>query len=491
MGTVLKQKKAYSTGQLIGLILGVVAFAAIQWVVPFDGLSPQGRAVLATLAIVGIWWISEALNTGITGLLPLVLFPMTGALTAGATAAAYGNNNIFMFFGGFAIALALEKWNLHNRIALTIINIVGTSLNRLIIGLMLSATFISMWVSNTATALMLLPIALAIGSKIEELLLSESEENARDAKKFKKSAVMAIGFGAIIGGSMTLIGTPTNISLASFSESLNGFNVPFAPFMLFELPIAIAQILVSIVVLNKVFYKTKVKQISQGKEFIQGELSKLGKMSTEEKIVLAVFASTIFMWVTLSFIWKPMIPGLSDTIISIIACVVLFMIPNTQGTRILNSDAVTKMPWSVILMLMGGMALAAGFTQTDLATWIGNQLLSFQDSSPFVLISIVTLLSLLVTQVAPNTATGTIMIPLAASVATAVGVEPFYLMTAAALGSGFAATLPSGTPLMGIIYGQGDFEMKELIKVGLAFVFISFIMIVLVVQFLLPIIFNI
>lgn len=487
----ISNKKSYSTGQLLGLVLGVVLFAVIQWVIPFNGLSPEGRSVLATLAIVGTWWISEALNTGITGLLPLVLFPLTGALTAGATAAAYGNNNIFMFFGGFAIALALEKWNLHNRIALSIINFVGTSLNKLIIGLMLSSTFISMWVSNTATALMLLPIALAIGSKIEELLLKESPDNIKDAKKFKKSAVMAIGFGAIIGGSMTLIGTPTNISLASFSDSLIGFEVPFAPFMLFELPIAIVQLIISAVVLNRIFYKTSVKQLSQGKEFIQSELSELGKMSHEEKIVSVVFVLTIFMWVTLSFIWKPLIPGLSDTIVSIIACIALFAIPNREGSRILNQDAVTKMPWSVILMLMGGMAIAAGFTQTDLAEWIGSQLLQFENSSPFVLVLIVTFLSLLVTQVAPNTATGTIMIPLAASVAAAVGVEPFYLMTAAALGSGFAATLPSGTPLMGIIYGQGDFEMKELVKVGITFVLISFVMIVLVVQFLLPIIFKI
>lgn len=491
METKVLKKKSYSGGQLVGLIAGVIAFALVQWVLPFEGLSPEGKSVLATLAIVGIWWISEALNTGITGLLPLVLFPMTGALTAGATAAAYGNNSIFMFFGGFAIALALEKWNLHNRIALSIISVVGTSLNRLIVGLMLSATFISMWVSNTATALMLLPIALAIGSKIEELLLKESADNAEDAKKFKKSAVMAIGFGAIIGGSMTLIGTPTNISLASFSETLIEYSVPFAPFMLFELPIAIAQLAVSIFVLNKVFYKTKVKQISQGKEFIQSELAALGKMSKEEIIVSAVFIITIFMWVTLTFIWKPLIPGLSDTIISIMACIALFMIPNTQGSRILNQDAVSKMPWSVILMLMGGMAIAAGFTQTDLAEWIGNQLLHFGNASQFGLVVVVTLLSLLITQVAPNTATGSIMIPLAASVATATGVEPFVLMTAAALGSGFAATLPSGTPLMGIIYGQGDFEMKELIKVGAAFVVISFIMTVLVVQFFLPVIFKI
>lgn len=484
-------KKSYTSGQKIGLVLGVVLFVLINWFIPFDGLTPQGRSVLATLALVGTWWISEALNTGIIGLIPLVLFPVTGALGAGPTAAAYGNNTIFMFFGGFAIALALERWNLHNRIALGIISFVGTSLNRLVLGLILSATFISMWVSNTATALMLLPIGLAIGSKMQELLLAQDPNAVNDAKNFKKSSIMAIGFGSIIGGSMTLIGTPTNISLASFSSSLLGITVPFAPFILFELPIAIAQIAIAVFILNSIFYKTSIKNLDQGKNYIDGERKALGKMSREELIVSVVFATTVFMWITLTFVWKNIIPGISDTVISIIAAVVLFMIPNSKGTRILDADAVKNMPWAVILMLMGGMALAAGFSQTDLATWLGNQLLAFQNASQFVLVSVVSGLSLLITQFAPNTATGTIMIPLAASVASAVNVEPFYLMTAAALGAGFAATLPSGTPLMGIIYGQGDFEMKELIRVGLAFVLVSFVMIVLTVNFLIPLVLGI
>ena len=484
-------KVPYQRGQLIGLITGLVLFVLIFWVIPFDGLSQAGVGVLATLALMGSWWISEAINTGITGLVPLVLLPMTGALGAGPTAAAYGNNTIFMFFGGFAIALALERWNLHNRIALTIINLVGTSLNRLIIGILLSATFISMWVSNTATALMLLPIANAIGSKIADLLNEESADNELDATKFKKSVVMETGFGAIIGGSITLIGTPTNISLASFSDQLLGFEVPFANFILFEAPLAILQIVTTIVILNVVNYKFKVTKLAAGKDYIEGEKKKLGSMGYEEKVVMTVFLLTVFFWVTRTFIWQDLVPGLSDTVISIIAAIIMFLIPNKEGSRILDADAVRKMPWAVILMLMGGMAIAAGFTQTDLAEWLGSQLLLFQGQPDFVLIIVVTAMALLVTQVAPNTATGTIMIPIAASIGQAVGMEPFYLMTAAALGSGFAATLPSGTPLMGIIYGQGDFEMKELIKIGIPFVLVSFVGIILLVQFLVPVLFGV
>ena len=297
-------------------------------------------------------------------------------------------------------------------------------------------------------------------------------------------------FGAIIGGSMTLIGTPTNITLVAFSESLLGYNVPFAQFLIFELPLAIVQIIISIIILNKVFYKFEVQNLSQGKEYIENEKKNLGKMSYEEKSVMAVFLITVFMWVTLSFFWKSRIPGLSDTIISLMAAVSLFILPNKKGTRILDGDAVSKMPWGVILMLMGGMSVAAGFTQTDLAVWLGDQLLLFQGQSQFVLVIVITGFSLLVTQLAPNTATGTIVVPMAATIGQAMGTNPFILMTAAALGAGFAATLPSGTPLMGIIYGQGDFEMKELIKVGSTFVLVSFVMIVILVQFFLPFVFK-
>lgn len=485
----MENKKSYSKGQLIGLILGIVAFTVIYWFLPIETLSQEGKAVLATLVLISTWWVSEALNTGITGLVPLVLFPLTGALAAGPTAAAYGNNTIFMFFGGFAIALALERWGLHNRIALNIIKIVGTSLNKLIVGLLISATFISMWVSNTATILMLLPIANAIGSKMSELMLQENKNNKNDAKNFKKAVVFATGFGAIIGGSMTLIGTPTNIALASFSKELAGFEVPFAKFMLWEFPIALVQIITAIILINNIFYKTNLKELKAGKDYINSELKILGKMSAEEKIVSAIFFITVFMWVSMNFIWKSIVPGISDVIISVSAAILLFMIPNTKGSRILDGDSVKKMPWSVILMLMGGMAIAKGFTETDLAQWMGNQVLLFKDSSPLVIISIVALIGIIVTQFAPNTATGAIIIPIAASVGQAAGIDQFTVMTAAALSVGFSSTFPSGTPLMGIIYGQGNFEMKEMVRVGIGFAIVSFLAVVINTKLFLPIIF--
>ena len=490
--SITNKKSSYTKGQFIGLITGILAFIIIYFLLPIDGLSKEGRGVLATLALVGCFWMTEAVDTGIAGLIPLVLFPLTQSLSASATAAAYGSNTVFMFFGGFAIALALEKWNLHNRIALSIINVVGTSMTKLIIGLMFSATFISMWVSNTATALMLLPIAQAIGSKISELIQKEENYSEKDCSNFRKSTIFAVGFGATIGGSLTLIGTPTNITLNGFVSEILGFEIPFAKFVLFEFPIAAVQFVITVFLLTKVFYKISMKEVKQGKEYVREEKEALGKMSYEEKIVSAIFIVTIFMWLTVTFIWEDIIPGMTDTIISIIACIILFIVPskNTSG-RILNGDSIKRMPWGVILMLMGGMAIAAGFTKTDLAQWIGNQLLSFQDQSALVVIAIVTFISLLVTQFAPNTATGTIMVPIAASLAQAININPLYLMTAAALGCGFAFTFPCGTPVMGIIYGTQEYKMSELVKVGISIVLASLVMIVLVVRFLIPVFFGV
>lgn len=487
----VQKKKTYSTSQLLGLIAGIILFIVIYYVLPIDGLSHEGRGVLATLGLMAAWWISEAINTGITGLVPLVLFPLTGAMAAGPTAAAYGSNTIFMFFGGFAISLALERWNLHNRIALTIINAVGTSINRLILGLMFAGGFLSMWVSNTATILMLLPIATAIASNIKELMELEEDYTEKDGIDFKKAAIFAVGFGSIIGGSTTIIGTPTNMILSGFVTELLGYELPFGNFMFFMLPFSILQYLLMYFLLTRVVFKIRIKHLKNANVVIKKQLKDLGAPSYEEKIVFAVFLATVFMWVSRSYLFTNF-TSLSDTVISIVACILLYTLPNRErGSRILDGDSIKDMPWGVVLMLMGGMAIAAGFTNTDLAQFLGNQLLAFESVSLFGMISIVALFGLVMTQLAPNTASATILIPIAASLATSISVDPLYLMMAAALATGFATTLPSGTPVMGIMYGTGEFTIGELAKTGGILAIVSEVLIVLFIYFLAPVMFGI
>lgn len=493
MGKVVPslKKKPYSLGQLIGLIGGIILFILIYFVFPIEGLSDEGRGVLATLALMASWWVTEAINTGITGLIPLVLFPITGALTAGPTAAAYGSNTIFMFFGGFGISLALERWNLHNRIALTIINYVGTSINRLILGLIIAGGFLSMWVSNTATILMLLPIATAIAGNVVDLMKLEGVYTKNAGIEFKKAAIFAVGFGSIIGGSTTLIGTPTNLILSNYTPQLLGYELPFGSFMFFMLPISILQYAAMYFLLTKVVFKIEMKGSDNASSIIRDQLKALGEPSYEEKNVFVIFIITVFMWVTRPYLFSS-IAGLSDTVISIVAIIALFILPNREkSTRLLDGDAIKKMPWTVVLMLMGGMAIAAGFTQTDLAQFIGEQLLVFGNVSLLGIIAIVTLFGLLMTQVAPNTASSTILVPLAASLANSMNIDPLYLMLTAALGTGFATTLPSGTPVMGIMYGTGEFTIMELVKVGGRLAIFSEILIVIFIYLFAPIMFGI
>lgn len=481
---------SYSTSQLLGLIFGILSFITIYFFLNIEGLSKEGVGVLATLALMAIWWISEAVNTGITGLLPLILFPLTQSMSASATAAAYGSTTIFMFFGGFAISLALERWNLHNRIALNIINVVGTSMKRLIIGLLLASGFISMWVSNTATILMLLPIATAIAKKIGVLMEAEETYDPNDALKFMKQAIFAVGFGATIGGSTTIIGTPTNMILSGFTLELLGFEMSFGSFFFFMVPFSIIQYIAIFFILTKISYRIKVKKLEHAHEIIKEEIKNLGSVSYEEKATFIIFIITVFFWLTRTFLFSD-VPGLSDMVISIVACVLFYVVPNKQGSRLLDADSVKDMPWAMILMLMGGMAVAAGFTNTDLATYLGSLLLFFENSSLLVLISIVAIFGLLMTQVAPNTATATILIPITASIATAININPLYLMIVAALSTGFATTLPSGTPVMGIMYGSGKFKISELVKVGGMLAVISVILVIAFTYTLAPLMFGI
>lgn len=478
--------KSYQPKQLIGMIIGIVSFALIFFLKPIDGLSVEGNTVLATLLLMTCLWISEALDSGITGLIPLIIFPLTQVMTPGATAASYGNTTIFMFFGGFAISIALERWNLHNRIALSIIKVIGTSMNRILIGLMIAGGFLSMWVSNTATILMLLPIATAVANKIIELMKTEEGYQESDGSKFRISSIFAVGFGAIIGGSTTLIGTPTNLLLGGFATELLGINLSFSSFMLFMLPISVIQYIVVYFAITKIFYRINKKYKLQVDEVIQKELDDLGKMSYEEKVVMLIFLVTVFFWMTRTYLFADL-KGLGDMGISIISCVLFFLIPNKSGGRILETKDISKIPWSVVLMLMGGMAIAAGFTQTDLVTYLGELMLIFNTDSTLMLVIITTITGLLITQVAPNTATGTILIPLAATLAQTIGMNPVVLMVAAALSTGFATTLPHGTPVMGIMYGAGDVRVTDLLKVGGVLALVSGLLIVIFAYLVAPI----
>lgn len=489
----IQQKKSYSLMQSIGLFLGPILFLLILFLLPLPGLSYEGRAVLAVTAWMAVWWISESIPLGITSLMPLVLLPLLQTVDANVVASSYGDNLIFLFIGGFALALALERWNLHERIALTILSAVGASTSGLVLGFMLATGFISMWVSNMATVMLMIPIGLAIIAKVVTLMKEDDVYTKEEEIKFTKSIVFAIGFGGTIGGSATLIGTPTNLVLAGLANELFGIEISFAQFFLFAFPLVTLLMIFSIFYITKIAYPMKVKKIKNGKQFVVDRKKELGGMSYEEKVVLAIFTLTAFFWMTRTFIWSDLIPGLSDTMIAMVAAVLLHLIPASghTGERLLNGDSLKNMPWGVLLLVGGGLALASGFNGTDLASWIGSQLLLLEGTSYLLILAVTTLLGIGMTQMTPNTATVTILVPITAALALAIDVHPLPLMTAVAMGAGFAFMLPIGTPSNAIIFATGKITMIDMLRKGTGLTILALILIIVFVYFVLPIVFGI
>ena len=273
------RKNSYSTTQLVGLFLGPLLFLLTFYLLPLPGLSEEGRAVLAITVWMAVWWILESIPLGITSLMPLVLLPVMGAIPESVAASSYGNSLIFLFIGGFALALALERWNLHERIAILVLSLVGTSTSGLVLGFMLATGFISMWVSNMATVMLMLPIGTAIIAKFVTLMKEDNIHSIEEETKFTKSIIFAIGFGGTIGGSATLIGTPTNLILAGLANELLGIEITFAQFFLFAFPLITLLMLFSIFYITKIAYPMKVKKIKNGRQFVVDRKEELGKWS--------------------------------------------------------------------------------------------------------------------------------------------------------------------------------------------------------------------
>ncbi|WP_170006454.1 SLC13 family permease [Bacillus fonticola] len=474
-------KRKLSTRQLTGLWLGPVLFLAILLFLRPEDLSPEAVGVLASTAWIATWWITEAIPIPATSLLPIVLFPLTGAMTDGVTSA-YGDPNIFLFMGGFVIAIAMEKWNLHKRIALNIILVVGTSTSRLVLGFMVATGFLSLWISNTATAMMMMPIALAVIAHVSSSLKVEGTQT-----NFGKALMLAVAYSASIGGLGTLIGTPPNAILASTVNELYGIEISFATWMLFGVPIAVILLAFTWFYLVRVAFPLKIKELPGGKGVILDQRKQLGAMSYEEKWVMFVFVAAAFSWITRSFFLNNFLPTLNDTIIAITFAVLLFLLPSRAAAdgRIVNWDDAKKLPWGILLLFGGGLAIAAGFRDTGLAVWIGDQLTGLA-AVPFIfIIAAVTFLVLFLTEITSNTATGTMMMPIMASLALAIDVHPYTLMVAAGVAASCAFMLPVATPPNAIVFGSGYIEIQDMVKAGFWINIVSALVITVMVYFLL------
>ena len=476
--------KNYS--KTIGLIAGPVLFFLILFFYHPKGLSVAANAVLASTVWVAIWWITEAIPIAVAALLPIILFPLTGALSIKTTTAAFGHKFIFLFLGGFLIAAAIEKWNLHKRIALNIIKIIGTDTNNIIMGFMVATAFLSMWISNTATAVMMLPIGVAVTLQF----MDDPKTPQREDLLFGKAMMLAIAYSASIGGVATLIGTPPNLILAGVVKSTYNIEITFTQWMMFGLPISIILLFICWKYLTSYAFDFGKQKFTGGKEVIDQELKELGKIGDEEKKVLVVFGMVAFLLVFRSFL-KKIIPAIDDTIIALGGGILLFLIPSKKtGEKIISWDESSKIPWGILLLFGGGMALAEGFKSSGLAEWIASNLTGLQGLGLMVLIVIIVAAVNFLTEITSNMATTAMLLPVLAPMAISLEVHPYMLMVSATVAASCAFMLPVATPPNAIVFGAGYLKIPDMVKAGIWMNIISIIIISVFVYFVLPMIWG-
>lgn len=468
-----------------GILFGLIVFLLFNLLVDFGEQFYSAKIVAATALLMSIYWITEVIPLSVTSLIPLIIFPITGVVSSKDISQSYINSTIFLFMGGFIIAIAMEKWNLHKRIAMVIISKIGGSPSMLILGFMISASFISMWISNTATAVMLLPIGISIIVKLEEEFGKEKLTN------FSKALMLAIAYSCSIGGIATIIGTPPNlVFMRIYKISFpNNPQIYFGDWMWFALPIAISMLFIVWVLLTKVFFRID-KNIFINKSTTKEEINKLGKISFEEKTVLIVFIITSLLWIfrgelNLGVVkipgWSSLFPQkdfIDDGTVAIFMGFLLFVLPtNDKEKKILDSSAIRKIPWDIILLFGGGFALAEGFVSSGLSKLIGQQFISFKGMNVIFLIASVSFALTFLTELTSNTATAQITLPILASLAIELNINPLLIMLPATLSASFAFMLPVATPPNAIVFSSNRLKIYDMAKTGLAINFIGIIIV--------------
>jgi sodium-dependent dicarboxylate transporter 2/3/5 len=482
----------YGLRQKVGLVLGPLLFAAILLVPTPEGLSPAGQAVGATTAWMATWWIGESIPIPATSLLPIVVFPLTGALDIDATTAPYANPLIFLFMGGFFIAMAMQRWDLHRRIALRTIRAIGTGPSRIILGFMVATAFLSMWVSNTATTMMMTPIGLAVVLQTSDLVdrTDAGVPTEQGEFRFGTGLMLCIAYSASVGGVATIIGTPPNLVLVGAISETFGRTISFAQWMLYGVPIAALGVVIVWAYVTKLLIPPRMGSLPGGMDVIDDELESLGPMTREEKLVLVVFAATAVAWISRSFVLEPLIPGIDDSMIAIAGALALFLIPAREAdgsfTLLLDWETAVGIPWGIILLFGGGLSIAAGFDESGLAEWIGSQLGGLEGVSIVLIMAVVVLLTIFMTEVTSNTASTAMLMPIMASLAVGLAVHPYGIMIAAATAASFAFMLPVATPPNAVVFGSGYITMPQMAKTGLGLNVIGVVLVLLLALTWLP-----
>jgi sodium-dependent dicarboxylate transporter 2/3/5 len=481
------------------LLAPIIATYLILFV-ELDPANPKLTNTLAVAIVMALWWVTEIVPLAITSLLPIVLFPALGVMDGKAVSATYFNHVIFLFIGGFLVALAIQKWNLHKRIALNILRIIGSSPGRILLGFMFATAFLSMWISNTATAMMMVPILLSIISKLEEINGSEQVQH------FAIGLLLCIAYSASIGGIATLVGTPPNLSFARifYIYFPDAPEISFALWFFYAFPISLILFFVLFGYLYFVFIKRKRDWKSLSREEISQEYQTLGKKKFEENVLLVAFVGLALLWFFRAdiVVGDFRIPGWSnlfhqpaffnDGTVAIFVAILLFVIPSKErpGTFLMDWKAAEAIPWEIILLFGGGFALASGFKESGLSLWFGQQLQFLSGMHPIILILCISFLVTFLTEVTSNTATVETLLPILAGLAVSIETNPLLLMLPATIAGSLAFMLPVATPPNAIVFGSKRITVIQMARTGFFLNLIGIIVVTLITYYFGTLVFD-
>lgn len=447
---------------------------------PF-GLEEKAARVIAVAALMITWWITEAFPMPAVALVPIVLFPLLDISTTNAAAAPYGNEVIFLFMGGFMIGLAIEKWNLHKRIALSIVKVTGTSGNRIVLGFVLATGLISMWLSNTATTMMMFPIAVSVIKVIGE---GRSE---KDMRNFSLCLMLAIAYASNFGGVATIIGTPPNVAYVSYMNKRFGQEISFFDWMVVCLPVALLLMLSLYLVTVKILFRNQIASSAETRQLIANELQQLGPMRVPEKRVLAIFICTAFLWITRDLINQLGIVKIDDNMIAIFGALLLFILPSGEVRgKLLEWSDTKNMQWGILLLFGGGITLANAMEKAGLMDMLGKWISTFSGTDTLMLLMVVVTVSIFISEVMSNIAQVIVFAPVVTGIAVAAGINPYVLGVGMTLAASCASMMPMGTPPNAIVFASGHIRMKDMMKAGFVMNIIAIILIGLFCYLLLP-----
>ncbi|KPK85636.1 MAG: sodium:dicarboxylate symporter [Bacteroides sp. SM23_62_1] len=477
------------SGKYIGFILGVIIFLIILLFTDLKPGHPEVTRTLAVALLMATWWVTETIPLAVTALVPLILFPALGILDGRETSTAYINHIIFIFIGGFIMALAMEKWNLHKRIALKILMFVGVSPGRILLGFMFATLFLSMWISNTATTMMMIPIVMSIIASLEENL------NQKSVRHYSTGLFLAIAYTASVGGMATLVGTPTNLVCPRILTLLypGAPEISFASWFFFAFPVTL---LMSCMIWLVIFliYRPKEKWTGIDSQHFREQYRKLGKASYEEKVVFILFVILALLWIFRASIEFDSfsIPGwsvifgepdfINDGTVAMLISVILFIIPakNKKDERLMDWKTAHRLPWNIVLLFGGGFALALGFQSSGLALWFGEQLSWTKNIHPYLILAVIVTMMSFLTELTSNVASTQMLLPVFASLAIGSGNNPILFMIPATLASSLAFMLPTATPPNAIVFGTERIQIKTMVKTGFVLNMTGVVMVTLI-----------